>query len=83
MWGDADHFCGEVAAREGSSLGLEADEACDEARVMVSKPCAHILLLLHCQLLPSVFGVQHVGCEVVERGGGRQVPDRRPSQGAG
>ena len=52
--------------REGSSLGLEADEACDEARVTVSKPCAHILLLLHCQLLPSVLEVQHVGCEVLE-----------------
>ena len=63
--GDADRFCGEVAAREGSSLGLEAGEACDEARVTASKPCAHILLLLHCQLLPSVLGVQHVRCSSV------------------
>ena len=65
VWGEADPFCGEVAAREGSSLGLEADETCDEARVMASKPCAHILLLLHCQLLPSVLGVQYVRCSSV------------------
>jgi len=52
---DADRFCGEVAAREGNSLGLGADEACDEARVMVSKPCVHILLLLHCQLLMAKY----------------------------
>jgi len=50
--GDGDHLCEEVAAKEGSSLGLEADEA----RIMVSKPYADILLLLHCQLLPSVLG---------------------------
>ena len=66
---DADCFSGEVAVSEASSLGLEADEACDEARVTVSKPCAHILLLLHCHHLPSVLGIQHVGCEVVERDG--------------
>jgi len=68
VWGDADHFSA-VAARERSSPGLdelEADEACDETRVMINKPCAHILLLLHYQLLPSVLGVQHVGCEVLE-----------------
>ncbi|KAK2141557.1 hypothetical protein LSH36_1080g00009 [Paralvinella palmiformis] len=30
---------------EGNSLGVEA---CDEVKVVVSKPCAHTLLLFHC-----------------------------------
>ena len=90
VWGDADRFCREVAAREGSSLGLEVDEACDEARVTASKPCAHILLLLHCQLLPSVLEVEHVRCSSVmafgiacwqlSLGGGVQVPTGGPAR---
>jgi len=42
VWGDAGYFCREVAAKEGSRLGLEADETCEESRVTVSKLCARI-----------------------------------------
>ena len=36
---------------------------------MVSKSCANILMLLHCQLLHAVLGKQHVGCEMLQRDG--------------
>ena len=56
VWGDADRFCGEVPDREGSSLGLEADEACDEAGITVSKPCSHNFCCSIVSFSPVYFG---------------------------
>ncbi|KAK2169776.1 hypothetical protein LSH36_7g16089 [Paralvinella palmiformis] len=71
VWGDAVCFCREVATREGGILGWEADEA----RVTVSKPCAHILLLLHCHLSPL-----YLECHMKARLDGREIYDYRPIQ---
>ena len=54
-----------MATRERSSLGLEADQGSNEARITGCKPVAHTLKLLLCHRLASASWVQQVGCKVL------------------